>query len=248
MKSVEELIESKHWSELTFDERQQVVDLADNEQTFNEMKQFFSGLDHLVNEEHFAPSPHVKESLDQIFQAKHPGLVQAWEATATETKIVPLYNRNWFRVAAILIICAGTIPLFLDNTIENKAKPSHVVAKATERSSETEAQINLPNDPKKTSLEKQQPLLASNQAVEQRTTTRPENDLILHNNTLITESIAANSASMSSEVDALSSSRIAVNKGLDKDLNPFQDEMLNSKTRTQPIDAAIFLEVIVPSY
>ena len=125
MKSVEELIETKFWTELTDAERLELADLATSEEEFNNLKFFLDEMNPLVEAEQLAVNPEIKSSLDTIFQAKHPGIVQPWEVAADlepEVKIIPFYNRTWFRVAAVLLIGTGITTLFWKTSLQEEAE------------------------------------------------------------------------------------------------------------------------------
>lgn len=241
MKTVEEIIQEKNWSDLTSEEKNALVDLVDNEIAFNEMKQFFLSMEELVLDDSVIPSPSIKSSLDQIYQAKHPGLVQNWEASPVETPLVPLYNRTWFRVAAIVVLSLGAIPFFWNSTnVDGK----NIVQVAQEKGKSTLEKNNIPQlkEQERKYTTSGTPMAMQSETIE--TGTRMPKSILLQESDMREEKIA------SSDMESISNSGEAsrTSYGLDKDLHPFQEEVLSEKMRSQPIATEDFLAVIVASY
>lgn len=116
MNTFDEIIQTKAYSDLTPTELEVVQELISSEQEYNEMKGFYSEINHLSVSSREEISPSVKSSLNSVFQAKHPGIHQNWSAPVSEpeeAKVVPLYNRNWFRVAALLVVSAGVATIWV---------------------------------------------------------------------------------------------------------------------------------------
>jgi len=113
MNTIEHIIQTKSFDQLTSDEMDSIKELVANEDDFNQMKALFGNIaDIAVTEQYIAPVS-VKKSLDQVFLAKHPGIMNEWHPAApVEAPIVPIYQRNWFRIAAIFILFLGTVPFF----------------------------------------------------------------------------------------------------------------------------------------
>lgn len=121
MNTIEHIIQTKSFDQLTSDEMDSIKELVANEDEFVQMKALFGSLAEVKASEQYDASASVKKSLDQVFLAKHPGIMNEWHAAATvEAPIVPIYQRNWFRIAAIFILFLGTIPFFfIGNNVEN---------------------------------------------------------------------------------------------------------------------------------
>lgn len=115
MNTFDEIIQTKAYSDLTSDELEVIRELVSSEEEYNEMKSFYAGIDQLAISSREEVSVSVKSSLNGVFQAKHPGISQNWNAPAdaAEKKIIPLYNRNIFRVAALLILSAGVATVWV---------------------------------------------------------------------------------------------------------------------------------------
>lgn len=115
MNTFDEIIQTKAYSDLTSNELEVIHELVSSEEEYNEMKSFYTGIDQLAISNRAEVSPAVKSSLNSVFQAKHPGISQNWNAPAEveEKKIIPLYNRTWFRVAAILVIASGVTTVWV---------------------------------------------------------------------------------------------------------------------------------------
>lgn len=115
MNTFDEIIQTKAYSDLTSNELEVIRELVSSEEEYNEMKSFYTHIDQLAIAEREEVSASVKTSLNSVFQAKHPGISQNWNApveTADEKKIVPLYNRTLFRVAALLVLSAGAATIW----------------------------------------------------------------------------------------------------------------------------------------
>ncbi|MDR0802095.1 hypothetical protein [Fluviicola sp.] len=108
MNTFDEIIQTKAYRDLTPDELSIVRELVSSEQEFNEMKAFYTEIGQLSVSTREEVSSSVKSSLNAVFRAKHPGIQQHWSTPALEEKkVAPLYNRSWFRIAAIFVISAG---------------------------------------------------------------------------------------------------------------------------------------------
>lgn len=115
MNTFDEIIQTKAYSDLSSSELEIIREMVSSEEEYNEMKSFYAGIGQLALSGMEEVSPSVKTSLNAVFQAKHPGISQNWNAPAeaVEKKIVPLYNRNLFRVAALLVLSAGVITVWV---------------------------------------------------------------------------------------------------------------------------------------
>lgn len=132
--SVEQLIKDKTFDSLTSDELVVVQELCETEEEFLSMKQFFQELEGVSVTQQTVVNPEIKASLDTIFGAKHPGIRANWTApeaaVAAEPLIIPLYQRTWFRIAAILVLVLGTIPFWNLVQTDHEALPQLKTAKA----------------------------------------------------------------------------------------------------------------------
>lgn len=139
MNTFDEIIQTKAYSDLTPAELEIIRELVSSEQEYNEMKGFYTEINHLSVSSREEVSPSVKSSLNSIFQAKHPGIHQNWSAPVSEpeeAKVIPLYNRNWFRVAALLVVSAGVATIWI-SAPENKLMENESIG--TPQMAETEA-------------------------------------------------------------------------------------------------------------
>ena len=126
MNTFDEIIQTKAYNDLTPNELEVIRELVSSEEEYNEMKSFYAGIDQLAISNIAEVSPSVKSSLNSVFQAKHPGISQNWNAPeVTEKKVIPLYNRNLFRVAALLVLSAGITTIWVsmsENQLANAEK------------------------------------------------------------------------------------------------------------------------------
>lgn len=114
MNTFDEIIQTKAYNDLNSSELEIIRELVSSEEEYNEMKSFYAGIGQLALSGREEVSASVKSSLNSVFQAKHPGISQNWNAPAeAEKKIVPLYNRNIFRAAALLVLSAGVITVWV---------------------------------------------------------------------------------------------------------------------------------------
>lgn len=114
MNTFDEIIQTKSYNDLSSSELEIIRELVSSEEEYNEMKSFYAGIGQLALSGREEVSASVKSSLNSVFQAKHPGISQNWNAPAeAEKKIIPLYNRNIFRAAALLVLSAGVITVWV---------------------------------------------------------------------------------------------------------------------------------------
>lgn len=148
MNTFDEIIQTKAYSDLSSTELEVIQELVSSEEEYNEMKSFYAGIDQLAISTREEVSPSVKSSLNSVFQAKHPGISQNWNATAEveEKKIIPLYNTTWFRVAALLVLSAGVITVWVSMSENQLAKNEKVQMTA---STDSVSQEVLKVEPKK---------------------------------------------------------------------------------------------------
>lgn len=131
MNTFDEIIQTKAYNDLSSSELEIIHELVSSEEEYNEMKSFYTGIGQLALSGREEVSASVKSSLNNVFQAKHPGISQNWNAPVeAEKKIVPLYNRNIFRAAALLVLSAGVITVWVsmsDNQL-TQSEPKQAVA------------------------------------------------------------------------------------------------------------------------
>ncbi|WP_294675429.1 hypothetical protein [uncultured Fluviicola sp.] len=151
MNTFDEIIQTKAYSDLSSSELEIIRELVSSEEEYNEMKSFYAGIGQIALSGREEVSASVKSSLNSVFQAKHPGISQNWNAPAeAEKKIVPLYNRNIFRAAALLVLSAGVITVWVsmsDNQL-TQTEPKQSIASsdsmAQEKQKESTAKKEFP--------------------------------------------------------------------------------------------------------
>lgn len=151
MNTFDEIIQTKAYSDLSSSELEIIRELVSSEEEYNEMKSFYAGIGQIALSGREEVSASVKSSLNSVFQAKHPGISQNWNAPAeAEKKIVPLYNRNIFRAAALLVLSAGVITVWVsmsDNQL-TQTEPKQSIASsdsmAQEKRKESTAKKEFP--------------------------------------------------------------------------------------------------------
>jgi hypothetical protein len=151
MNTFDEIIQTKAYNDLSSAELEVIQELVSSEEEYNEMKSFYSGIDQLAISNMEEVSPSVKSSLNSVFQAKHPGISQNWNATAEveEKKIVPLYSTTWFRVAALLVLSAGVITVWVSMSENQLAMNEKGQVTANNDTTTQEKSAELKAEPKK---------------------------------------------------------------------------------------------------
>lgn len=150
MNTFDEIIQTKAYSDLTSNELEVIRELVSSEEEYNEMKSFYAGIDQLAISNIEEVSPSVKSSLNSVFQAKHPGISQNWNAPeVVEKKIVPLYNRTLFRVAALLVLSAGVTTVWVSMSENQLADSEKVQITASSDSIIQEEKTEKEAEPKK---------------------------------------------------------------------------------------------------
>ena len=134
MNTFDEIIQTKAYSDLSSNELEIIRELVSSEEEYNEMKSFYAEIDQLAISDREEVSVSVKSSLNSVFQAKHPGISQNGNAPAetAEKKIIPLYNRTIFRVAALLVLSAGVITVWVSMSDNELAKENQLELTASE--------------------------------------------------------------------------------------------------------------------
>jgi hypothetical protein len=141
MNTFDEIIQTKAYSDLNTSELEIIRELVSSEEEYNEMKSFYTGIGQLALSGREEVSASVKSSLNNVFQAKHPGINQNWNAPAeAEKKIVPLYNRNIFRAAALVVLSAGVITVWVSMSDNQLAQSESKQGLASSNSSPQDKQ------------------------------------------------------------------------------------------------------------
>ena len=125
-KELEQLVCNKHYFELTPNEKESLNEWCATEDEFLQLKQVFEQIEGLRNISTFSPKRETKQSLDDLFAAKHQKNTRViWLnsiGVALYPKDKPLFQRPLAYAAAIGIIALITTPFLFDNTLP--AKPS----------------------------------------------------------------------------------------------------------------------------
>lgn len=124
MSTFDEIIQTKAYSDLNSSELEVVHELVSSEEEYNEMKSFYAGIGLLAVSGREEVSASIKTSLNSVFQAKHPGINQNWNAPSEteKPKIIPFYNSTIFRVAALAVLSAGIVSVWVSMSDNQLAK------------------------------------------------------------------------------------------------------------------------------
>lgn len=113
MKNIEQLIVEKSFHELDSNERAFVKELASNEAEFNHIKMLLSNVEMLKNQPMEQVSDKTKQSLDSIFETKHPSIVALNpQTTVNQHNTIPFFKQNWFRAASIILLFSGIFSIW----------------------------------------------------------------------------------------------------------------------------------------
>lgn len=235
MKTAESLIQEKSFQELSAEEMALVMELVEDEQSFNDMKRFFSELDTYTTSMQVEPSSQVKASLDQVFRAKHPGIsIQAnaaVESAPVANKEVSINRTIWFRIAAVLVLFIG-IALYLlqpesKEVIQTAQQDTPITNETTSKSKEL-ASESTPTEP----------LLANNETVNLQPIDVPAADVPEY--TMV--------ASIDPEMTVAGSAISHAERGMSADLFVNSDKDLASKSFAQPIAPDVLMQFLEPAF
>jgi hypothetical protein len=235
MNTAESLIQEKSFQELTAEELSLVMELVEDEQSFNHMKRFFSELDTYTTRMQVEPSSQVKASLDHVFRAKHPGIsIQtnaAVESAPVTTKEVFINRTIWFRIAAILVLFIGiALYFFQPESKELVQTAKQDTAITNETTSKTIEQV--------TEIKPTEPLLANNETVNPQQVDALVADIPEY--TMV--------ASVDPEMTTAGSAISNAERGMSADLFVNSVKDLASKSFAQPISPEILFEFMEPAF
>ncbi len=133
-KELEQMVRNKHYFELTPNEKESLNEWCATEDDFLQLKQVFEQIEGLRNINTFSPKRETKQSLDDLFAAKHQKNTRLiWLnsiGVALYPKDKPFFQRPLAYAAAIGIIALIATPFLFDNTLP--AKPSLAQAEKNE--------------------------------------------------------------------------------------------------------------------
>lgn len=125
-KELEQLVRNKHYFELTPNEKLSLREWCATEDEFLQLKQVFEHIEGLKVSNTFSPKRETKQSLDDLFAAKHNKNTRViWLnsiGVALYPKDKPFFQRPLAYAAAIGIVALIATPFLFDNTLP--AKPS----------------------------------------------------------------------------------------------------------------------------
>jgi hypothetical protein len=129
-KELEQLIINNEYYALNAEEKASLAEWCANEDEFLQLKQVFMHLEGLSAANTFVPKRETKQSLDNLFAAKHQKSNRViWLnglGAVFYSKEKPLYQRPLAYAAAIGIIVLFTTPFLFDNTETGKTELAEV--------------------------------------------------------------------------------------------------------------------------
>jgi hypothetical protein len=149
-KELEQLILNNEYYTLNAEEKASLAEWCANEDEFLQLKQVFGQLEGLHAANAFVPKQETKQSLDDLFAAKHQKSNRIiWLnglGAALYSKEKPLYQRPLVYAAAIGIIALLTTPFLFDNT--QKTKPALAEVQEEQQKTSTEPTVKQQEAPK----------------------------------------------------------------------------------------------------
>jgi hypothetical protein len=150
-KELEQLVRNKHYFELTPNEKLSLREWCATEDEFLQLKQVFEQIEGLKVSNTFSPKRETKQSLDDLFAAKHNKNTRViWLnsiGVALYPKDKPFFQRPLAYAAAIGIIALIATPFLFDNTLpakpplaqveKNESPPTSNSKTTSSKSSET---------------------------------------------------------------------------------------------------------------
>jgi hypothetical protein len=144
-KELEQLILNNEYYMLNAEEKASLAEWCANEDEFLQLKQVFMQLEGLTTANTFVPKRETKQSLDDLFAAKHQKSNRViWLnglGSVLYSKEKPLYQRPMAYAAAIGIIALLTTPFLFDNTPTKKP----ALAEAQEKQQKQQKTSTEPN-------------------------------------------------------------------------------------------------------
>ena len=238
--TIEEIIKTRTFASLEEAEKISVLEMVENEQEFNQMKQFLLEIETIIPFQNVEPSVVIKTSLDQIFQAKHPGIAQTWEAPKTDVKTLPFYQNNWIRVAALVIFTFSVITVYFQTSSTSDQKlatvkpiqqkiPTQVIEKTTSADENTQKVVP----------EETEPILIAE--VSPQTRSEKLERKVTINSELTSSTIEI--APVETTVETFSSA-----KGMSADLDPQYGSTNQQLAFVKPVETIELLEYITPAF
>lgn len=117
-KDILDIVKEKRFIELTIDEREELKDLCDSEDQYNQLQHVLLGVD-AMKVPTIKPKAETKQRLDSLFAETYPKTAPVWyngALTAIVPKDKPLYRQPLVQVAAVGLLALLVVPFF-NNTI-----------------------------------------------------------------------------------------------------------------------------------
>jgi hypothetical protein len=111
MNKIDLIIRTKTYGELTSDDKNVLAELVSDEASFQQLKLLYQISDRQQQAKKVVPQKNTKVALDALYLKKHSHTQHNWQKS--ETKIIPFQQKNWVKVAAVLLISIGFSAYFL---------------------------------------------------------------------------------------------------------------------------------------
>jgi hypothetical protein len=125
-KEITAIFLDKEFHELSASEKEQIKDLCENEEDFEQMRFLFSGMAQIRTQD-VQPSDEIKKSLDGIFAEVHGSKDRVFWYNTILTLVYPtdkaVHKRPLVQIAALLTVILLTVPFFRN---EELAKTSAI--------------------------------------------------------------------------------------------------------------------------
>lgn len=161
-----EHILQKSYDSLSASELEEIQDICQSEEDFNQLKHVFQSIDHYNDDriEAATPRTEVKSKLDDLFYQTHQRKPMLWYNSIWMT-LYPLEKRfdqrPLIRIAAVLILAFSVVPL-LDQSVETPKSSLASTQKPIQNTVTTDTVIETPAINSEPKSEESIPKLASN--------------------------------------------------------------------------------------
>ena len=140
-RDVMDIIRDKEFIELTAADRAELGEMCSSEEEFDQVKSMFAGIS-AMNWSNPAPKAETKESLDHLFEQKHPKAAPIWynaPLAVIAPKGKPFYRQPLVQAAAVGLLIFLAYPLVNSSVMDSKTNQVATLEKEMTSSEMNEA-------------------------------------------------------------------------------------------------------------
>jgi hypothetical protein len=148
MNKIDLIIRTKTYGELTSDDKNLLAELVTDEASFQQLKLLYQISDRQQQAKKVVPQKNTKAALDALYLKKHSHTQHNWQKS--ETKIIPFQQKNWVKVAAVLLIGIGFSAYLLvkPSTFEKQKQVAQLApTKKVKKQDKDESILNVSQQP-----------------------------------------------------------------------------------------------------